>query len=167
MRLAFSGDTIGITFLFSTSDGKPAWHMIPDGERMLTHVRFFGYVSTEGDVRGVHSAMINGAYNLSDLESALPLLRRIDKFLSAARQETEDNSFEELAALLAAHFRVTRVLHPGGEGTRGAARIIARRMSAELVGLDAASKALALAQLEREQTGQEEMALIEQESVAA
>jgi hypothetical protein len=118
-----------IRFEYQAEDGSDPWQLIPKSEIALPSIRFVAFPCSEGYVRGSHTTSIHGTYTTHELGSAYPLMQRVEKFLALAFEETEDDSFEELAANLAAHFRVSKIIHPNGTSPRGAARLIARKLS--------------------------------------
>jgi hypothetical protein len=118
-----------LRFEYRAEDGSDPWQIIPKSEIALPSLRFTAYPCREGYVRGSLRTVIHGSYTTHELGSAYPLMQRVEKFLALAFEETEDDSFEELAANLAAHFRVSKVIHPNGSSPRGAARLIARKLA--------------------------------------
>ncbi len=66
------------------------------------------------------------------LEAAIPVMRRADRFIEMAREESDDLTFAFVASSLAAHFHVSKVVVQNRDGSetqfkRGAAYVAALR----------------------------------------
>ncbi len=134
-------DRISLSFRAFGADGKHNRRGLAEGERSLPELRWSAVPSfSDNSELAAFDTCTLSAYRIGvlELERAIPLMRRVDRMLAVARDESEDLSLAFVASTLAAHFRVDRVTCRASDGSetqhkRGAAYVCAHRASEALL----------------------------------
>lgn len=129
-------NSMEISFRGVDADGK-ARGGFASSEAFLQYLCWRAYpdYSTEGELGGFEQCVLRmSSAGASVLENVLPLMRRSDKMIELARDQSDDLTFAFVASTLALHFRVGSIhvkMVDGSEfsGKRGAAYVTVLRLS--------------------------------------
>lgn len=109
--ISIGSDQIEISFRATGPDGASMNGSLgPDNA--LPFLRWSGYRS-EGELitfRSCGMAHSGNTTGASMMELVLPLMKRVDRFINLAIDQSEDDSFAFIAASLATHFRASRII---------------------------------------------------------
>ena len=133
-------DRISLSFRAFGPDGSLFRRGLSEADRALPDLRWSAVLSSDGSELAAFESCTLSAYRigLAEIERAVPLMRRVDRMLALARDESEDTSLAFVASTLAAHFRVDRIRCLASDGSetehkRGAAYVCAHRASEALL----------------------------------
>ena len=139
---------LDLSFRATDPDGKPMSAGLADSELGLDRLLWTAQAHDSGELVGFDTCTLatGPVWGLGALETVLPLMRRIDKLIALAREESEDTSLGFVAATLAAHFQVTRIKVQGRDGKvsehkRGAAYVTAHKAGEALLAAQPKKKA--------------------------
>jgi hypothetical protein len=129
---------IQLSFDTVNADGKSTGGSgLAPSEAALSYLQWRAWPdhSSAGELGGFELCSLKLSYvGVALLEMALPLMRRCDKMIELARDQSDDLTFAFVASTLAAHFRAASVhvrMVDGSTfaGKRGAAYVTALRLS--------------------------------------
>lgn len=139
--VSMTPERIILSFRPVTITGAAMRSGLGSGEGALPDLAWSAYPHhvESGELGGFHLVTLSALRaGTVQIEQALPLMRRCDRLLTMAREESEDLSFGFVASTLAAHFRVSCVKVKALDGTvtehrRGAAYVTAHRAGEALL----------------------------------
>lgn len=129
---------VSIRFVTNGREAEDA--ELGDADLVLRDVSLRAYADGEGvhghDTVRYAGETSGGGFLVEDLERALPVLRKLNRFLEMAVEESDDPSFAKAVDSLAAHLRVSGIVHVdrhGKEtaGKRGRAYLMAHTIAEE------------------------------------
>lgn len=137
-----AGTRLSVAIRFALDGARAPDEQLSETDRALRDLRLFAWndLNMTPALFGYDVLRLDG-YNatVETLERVLPAMRRVDRFLAAVRKESEDDSFAKAVESLAAHMRVTRVVHVRDgvetETKRGAAYITAHKIAESFLAL--------------------------------
>lgn len=106
---------INLSIRFSIDGADASISLLPDADRVMRKLRITAWADTTADLVtlfGYQVCRLDGySVDVATMDEMRPVMRRIDRFLEMVVEESGDDSFAKVADSLAAHLRVTRVVH--------------------------------------------------------